>query len=248
MLNILLSSQDDYYKRLNVKKTATPREIKKSYIALVKKYHPDKNPGNTSVVEIFKGIQVAYQVTLPYLNSKVLSNQTTKEIYDKYGEEGLKQENNRPSYSRDYDPFSFLNFGSFFFHQEQEVEEEYVRQRKVATLVIPVFVSKNDLKSKKKIKVLRILNERIKTDQKRKCRCRLETHTENFGPGSYRMTQQRVCDECYTYEFKPKSVYIDISLDSSLKINSKIGIFTGIGDADDEAETGDLKFIISHIS
>lgn len=35
----------DYYKELEVSSTASTLEIKKAYVKLVKKYHPDQNKG-----------------------------------------------------------------------------------------------------------------------------------------------------------------------------------------------------------
>jgi DnaJ-class molecular chaperone len=74
----------DYYKILNIEKNASEDEIKKSYKKLAVKWHPDKNPNNIVEAEAkFKEISEAYQV---------LSDPQKKEIYDNYGEEGLKNE------------------------------------------------------------------------------------------------------------------------------------------------------------
>ena len=35
---------EDYYKLLNIDKSASERDIKRAYRTLSKKYHPDKNP------------------------------------------------------------------------------------------------------------------------------------------------------------------------------------------------------------
>ena len=70
----------DYYKVLGVARGASEDEIKKSYRKLALKYHPDKNqaPG---AEEKFKQIGEAYDV---------LSDPKKKQIYDQYGEDGLK--------------------------------------------------------------------------------------------------------------------------------------------------------------
>ena len=62
----------DFYKILNVKKTATDIEIKQSYKKLVLKYHQDRNK-KANASEIFKKIQIAYET---------LSNPDLRKKYD----------------------------------------------------------------------------------------------------------------------------------------------------------------------
>ena len=40
----LILCLEDYYKLLNIDKSASDKEIKKAYRVLSKKFHPDKNP------------------------------------------------------------------------------------------------------------------------------------------------------------------------------------------------------------
>ena len=68
----------EYYKLLNVDRNASSTDIKKSYRKLAMKHHPDKG-GDP---EKFKEINGAHEV---------LSNPEKRELYDKYGPDGLRQ-------------------------------------------------------------------------------------------------------------------------------------------------------------
>ena len=70
----------DYYKILGITKSATDDEIKKAYRKLALKYHPDKNKA-AGAEDKFKEVAEAYEV---------LSDKKKRDIFDQYGEEGLK--------------------------------------------------------------------------------------------------------------------------------------------------------------
>lgn len=53
---------DELYKTLGVSKKATGEEIKKAYRKLARKYHPDRNPGDSAAEEKFKEISAAYDI------------------------------------------------------------------------------------------------------------------------------------------------------------------------------------------
>ncbi len=72
----------DYYGVLKIPKNATIDEIKKAFRKNALKYHPDKNEA-LNAEEKFKLIAEAYDV---------LSNKTKRDIYDMFGEIGLKGE------------------------------------------------------------------------------------------------------------------------------------------------------------
>ncbi|XP_056277821.1 dnaJ homolog subfamily B member 4 [Pseudoliparis swirei] len=70
----------DYYKTLGISKGATDEDIKKAYRKQALKWHPDKNK-SAAAEDKFKEIAEAYEV---------LSDSKKREVYDQYGEEGLK--------------------------------------------------------------------------------------------------------------------------------------------------------------
>jgi curved DNA-binding protein len=73
----------DYYKTLEVSKTASKDEIKKSYKKLARKYHPDVNPGNKEAEEKFKAISEAYEV---------LGDEEKRRKYDQLGADWKRYE------------------------------------------------------------------------------------------------------------------------------------------------------------
>ncbi len=67
-----------YYDLLKVEKTASMDEIRKSYFKLAKTNHPDRGGDKDK----FQAIQGAYEI---------LSDKEKRDLYDKYGEEGIKE-------------------------------------------------------------------------------------------------------------------------------------------------------------
>lgn len=68
----------DYYKVLELTKSATADEVKKAYRKLARKYHPDLNPNDESAKKKFQQINEA---------NEVLSDPEKKKKYDQYGKD-----------------------------------------------------------------------------------------------------------------------------------------------------------------
>src|ERR1700758_3090517 len=74
-------SKRDYYKVLDVPKTATEAEIKKAYRRLAMKFHPDRNPNDKDAEERFKEAKEACEV---------LTDAQKRAIYDQHGHAGIE--------------------------------------------------------------------------------------------------------------------------------------------------------------
>ena len=70
----------DYYRLLDVARSAGESDIKKAYRRLAMKYHPDRNPGDKSAEEKFKEAKEAYEV---------LSDTAKRGVYDQHGHAGI---------------------------------------------------------------------------------------------------------------------------------------------------------------
>lgn len=69
-------AQKDYYKILGITKNSSPKEIKKAYYQLAKKYHPDTNKDDPNAGKKFQEVSEAYEI---------LSDDTKRKEYDTFG-------------------------------------------------------------------------------------------------------------------------------------------------------------------
>jgi curved DNA-binding protein CbpA len=68
-----LGATDDYYSLLEVKRGASPTDIKSAFRKLVFQYHPDRNPNDRAAAEKLKRVLEAYGV---------LSDSAKRAVYD----------------------------------------------------------------------------------------------------------------------------------------------------------------------
>ncbi|KAG9348043.1 hypothetical protein JZ751_004063 [Albula glossodonta] len=99
----------DYYQTLGVHRNASQEDIKKAYRKLALKWHPDKNPNNKEEAERrFKELAEAFEV---------LSDGNKRNIYDRYGKDGLTGNAGGGGYNGQ--PFGFQ------FRSPEEVFREF---------------------------------------------------------------------------------------------------------------------------
>ncbi len=100
----------DYYKILEIDKSASTDEVRKAYRRLARKYHPDLNPDNKDAHRKFQQINEAHEV---------LSDPEKRKKYDQYGKDWQHAEQFEQRSQRQYpgggpQEESFGDFSSFF--------------------------------------------------------------------------------------------------------------------------------------
>mmetsp|Transcript_27751 Transcript_27751/g.38598 ORF Transcript_27751/g.38598 Transcript_27751/m.38598 type:complete len:380 (-) Transcript_27751:221-1360(-) len=114
---ILVECGRDYYRILGVRRRASEREIKSAYRKLSKKYHPDKNPGDKEAEKKFQEVANAYET---------LSDKEKRQIYDRHGEDGLKEHLKRKAAGGGggMDPFDMFFGGGMFGGGNRRQEQQ----------------------------------------------------------------------------------------------------------------------------
>src|SRR5436190_18136449 len=104
-----MTSSEDLYVILQVRRTASGGEIKRAFRKLARRYHPDINPGDRHAEDRFKRITEAYDI---------LSDPMKREFYDVNGfyTEGVLEGNgSQSSWGFSFQGFSFTRPGGLDF-------------------------------------------------------------------------------------------------------------------------------------
>ncbi len=94
-----MSRKRDYYEILEVERSSSEEEIKRSYRKLAVKFHPDKNPGDHEAEERFKELGEAYDV---------LMEPQKRAAYDRYGHAAFQQGGMGGAGGGFHDPFDLF--------------------------------------------------------------------------------------------------------------------------------------------
>ncbi|XP_041125100.1 dnaJ homolog subfamily A member 2 [Polyodon spathula] len=243
------------YDILGVSPTATENELKKAYRKLAKEYHPDKNP---NAGDKFKEISFAYEV---------LSNQEKRELYDRCGEQGLREGGGGGAGMDDI--FSHIFGGGLFGFMGGQSRNRNGRRRG-EDMVHPLKVSLEDLYNGKATKLQ--LSKSVlcascngqggKSGAVQKCAaCRgrgMRIMIRQLAPGMVQQMQS-VCsdcngegevisekDRCKKCEGKKviKEVKIlEVHVDKGMKHGQKI-TFAGEADQAPGVEPGDIVLVL----
>lgn len=212
------------YELLEVPKTATQKEIKKAYFRLSKQHHPDKGGDE----HLFKEINAAYEI---------LSDPEKREKYDKYGLEGVSDDNVAAAGGEDL-------FSMFFGGGGRRSSGP----RKGPSVNHPLAVSLEDLYNGKTVKLA--VNRKVIVGDVTECSaCNgqgVRVEIRQIGPGM--VTQmQRQCPSCggqgRSAPQKSERKVLEVLIEKGMQHNEKI-VFREMADENPGMETGDVNFII----
>ncbi|RYQ87772.1 hypothetical protein Ahy_B09g095314 isoform A [Arachis hypogaea] len=204
-----------YYDVLQVSKGASDEQIKRAYRKLALKYHPDKNQGNEEANKRFAEINNAYEV---------LSDSEKRSIYDRYGEEGLKQHTAGGGRGGPGMGMNFQDiFSSFFGGGPMEEEEE--RVAKGDDVIVELDATLEDLYMGGSLKVWREKNVIKPAPGKRRCNCRNEVYHRQIGPGMFQQMTEQVCDQCANVKFEREGYFITVDIEKGMQDGQDTTLF-----------------------
>ncbi|XP_064356946.1 dnaJ homolog subfamily A member 1-like isoform X1 [Dromaius novaehollandiae] len=237
-----------YYDVLGVKPNVSAEELKKAYRRLALKYHPDKNPNEG---EKFKQISQAYEI---------LSDQKKRDLYDKGGEQAIKEGGSSSSFGSPMDIFDMFFGGGGRMQRERRgknvvhqlsvsLEDMYNGATRKLALQKNVICDKCEGRGGKKGAVECCPN------------CRgtgMQIRIHQIGPGMVQQIQS-VCMECQGHgeRISPKDrcksctgrkivrekKILEVHIDKGMKDGQKI-TFHGEGDQEPGLEPGDIIIVL----
>mmetsp|Transcript_30369 Transcript_30369/g.61230 ORF Transcript_30369/g.61230 Transcript_30369/m.61230 type:complete len:377 (+) Transcript_30369:272-1402(+) len=247
-----IHAAQDFYKILGVSRSASQKEIKKAYRSKSLEFHPDKNK-EEGAAEKFAEIAYAYEV---------LTDEEKKQIYDRHGEEGLKQHEQRAGQGGGHggfeDIFSHFGFGGHGGRRQ--------REQTTPNVDIPLRVTLKQLYLGDTIEVEYIRQtlcvnwqECMKNNQD----CQgpgIKVRMQQIAPGFVQQVQQRDercvargkmwrsgCRECPNGQTQAEKIDLTIDLQKGMYPGEAV-TFEGVADEKPGMNAGDLNFVIVQVN
>ncbi|XP_049579997.1 dnaJ homolog subfamily A member 2b [Syngnathus scovelli] len=244
------------YDILGVSPSASENELKKAYRKLAKEYHPDKNP---DAGDKFKEISFAYEV---------LTTPEKKELYDRYGEQGLREGGGGGPGMDDI--FSHIFGGGLFGFMGGQSRGRNGGRRRGEDMVHPLKVSLEDLYNGKTTKLQLSKNvlcgacngQGGKAGAVQKCvACRglgMRVVIRQLAPGMVQQVQSVCtdckgegevisekdrCKKCEGHKVSKESKLLEVHVDKGMRHGQKI-TFTGEADQAPGVEPGDIVLVL----
>lgn len=239
----------DYYKLLGVSRDATIKEIKKAYRQKSLEFHPDKNK-EESAAEKFAEIARAYEV---------LSDEDKKTIYDRHGEEGLKQHEQQQGTGGGGPGGGFDDIFSHFFGGGGRRRND--EQARTASVTLPLHLTLEQLYKGETIEVeyerqVLCLNWEMCMKNAPECESAgVRVVRQQVAPGFVQQFQQRDprciargkqwksdCKAC-PETTHPETISLTVEVPPGFRAKEKV-TFEGVTDELPGHTPGDLSFVI----
>eukprot|EP00873_Tetraselmis_striata_P012603 jgi/Tetstr1/432867/TSEL_022216.t1 len=237
----VLAAAKDYYELLGLQRGAGDDQIKRAYRKLALKYHPDKVKGTDAEKE--EAAQKFAEIGSAY---EVLSDSEKKKIYDRYGEEGLKQHAGQQQGGGGgaSDIFSQFFGGGFGFGGGGG--EEDAGPQKGDHVMAELEVSLKDLYVGAMFTVTRDKNVIKPASGTRKCNCKNKMVTRQLGPGMFQQYTQQVCEDCPNVKYERETEFLRIHVEPGMMHGQQINQFEE-GEPLIDGEPGDLIFVLRQL-
>lgn len=239
-----------YYDLLGTKPNATPDELKKSYRKMALKYHPDKNPDEP---DRFKAISQAYEV---------LSDAKKRELYDRGGEQAIKEGGMESSFHNPMDIFDmFFGGGGRGRPRGPQKGKDVIHQLKVS-LEDLYNGSNRKLALQKSVICVKCEGRGGKEGCIEPCgNCRgtgMQVRIQQIGPGMMQQIQsmchecqgqgERInaklrCKTCVGKKVIRERKILEVHVDKGMKDGQQIR-FSGEGDQEPGLEPGDIVIVL----
>ncbi|KAG3257353.1 DnaJ heat shock protein family (Hsp40) member A2 [Ictidomys tridecemlineatus] len=206
------------YDILGVPPGASENELKKAYRKLAKEYHPDKNP---NAGDKFKEISFAYEV---------LSNPEKRELYDRYGEQGLREGSGGGGGMDDI--FSHIFGGGLFGFMGNQSRSRNGRRRG-EDMMHPLKVSLEDLYNGKTTKLQ--LSKNVLCSACSGFECPLFSGEV--------INEKDRCKKCEGKKVIKEVKILEVHVDKGMKHGQRI-TFTGEADQAPGVEPGDIVLLL----
>jgi DnaJ-class molecular chaperone len=236
---------EDFYKLLGISRSATPKEIKKAYRQKSLEFHPDKNKAE-GASDKFTEINRAYEV---------LSDEEKKGIYDRQGEEGLKQHEQRGQQGGGGGGFE--DFFGFNFGGRQRRDQE----QRTASIDIPIELTleqlyKGDTFEVQYVRQVLCLRWEMCMKTNQECSAPgIRVRRQQIAPGFVQQVQQhdercvapgkmwmQNCKECPS-KTETEKINLTIDVNKGMRPNERIS-FDEVTDEKPGYKPGDLNFVI----
>eukprot|EP00934_Nitzschia_sp_Nitz4_P009002 Nitzschia sp. Nitz4//scaffold55_size114948//89062//90277//NITZ4_003918-RA/size114948-snap-gene-0.177-mRNA-1//1//CDS//3329554581//8992//frame0 len=244
---LAIVSADDFYKLLGVSRSATSKDIKRAYRQKSLEFHPDKNKAE-GAANIFAEINRAYEV---------LSDSEKREIYDRHGEEGIKQHEQREAGGggggSPFDDFFGFNFGG-----RQRRNQEY----RTPNVDMPLELTLEQLYKGETFEVSyirQVLCLKWEMCMKANPECQgpgIRMRRQQIAPGFVQQVQQHDdrciapgkmwlhgCSDC-PKQTETEKIELTIDVTKGMRAGEAIS-FEGVTDEKPGYKPGDLNFVIS---